>query len=503
MVAAVAAEVAPRWGQAVEVVTGDTGVVGGVAAVLPSFDCETTYGTPIEAPSRVANIRGRLATMSNLHRTLSSFSAFSPDALRYPARRSHKRPKPLLRTDCMTTSAADIADYRWLTGPEAAAILADLSGRAEPVHLAAERLRKSYSSSRAHLLLEQAELRCRAAAKFDRAECMFFTRLGLEQATDQWVAAYKARRFAAVAEGGQLADLCCGIGGDLLALGDTTATLGIDRDSIAACFAAANTQVHDLAHVIKLEAKEVEDIDIHQFAAWHIDPDRRPGGQRTTAIEWSSPSLEAVERLLAISPKAAIKLAPAAEIPGEWSKNCELEWISRDRECRQLVAWYGTLAQSPGRRTATVLATDDSSATSFVGVPNLGLEFASLDQHLFEPDAAVLAAHLGGALAAQWGLSAISAGIAYLTGPKPFESPLASCFAVEAVLPLDIRKIADALRERGIGRLEIKKRGVDHNPEAVRKQLALHGDDSAVLILTKINGKHAAILSHRHPSSNN
>ena len=117
------------------------------------------------------------------------------------------------------TCCAELADYEWLTGAEAGELLVDLAGRAEPLHLAANRLRKSQSAARAHLLLEQVELRQRATAKFDRATAMFFTRLGLEQATDQWVAGYKARRFATFTVEGPVADFCCGIGGDLLRRG--------------------------------------------------------------------------------------------------------------------------------------------------------------------------------------------------------------------------------------------------------------------------------------------
>ena len=48
--------------------------------------------------------------------------------------------------------------------------------------------------------------------------------------------------------------------------------------------------------------------------------------------------------MLARNANAAIKLAPATKLPPDWIARCELEWISRDRECRQLVAWHGNLA---------------------------------------------------------------------------------------------------------------------------------------------------------------
>jgi hypothetical protein len=391
------------------------------------------------------------------------------------------------------TCCAELADYEWLTGAEAGELLTDLAGRAEPLHVATTRLRKQHSAARVHLLLEQVELRQRGTAKFAQAAEMFFTRLGLEQATDQWVAAYKARRFALR---GPVADLCCGIGGDLLALGDVVATVGVDRDPIATCFAAANARA--MENSITLETREVDTLDAGVFAAWHIDPDRRPSGKRTTALEWSSPGCEAIELLLAVSPDAAVKLAPAADAPAHWSDRCELEWISRDRQCRQLVAWHGALARVPGQRRAAMLSQDGALLRSIVGEPNHPLTFAGqLDGYVFEPDPAVLAAQLTGTLAAEHGLSAISAGIAYLTGPTAIDDPALTCFAVEEVLPLDVRQVAGHLRQRNIGRLEIKKRGVEHDPQTLRKQLHLDGDNEGTLLLTKLNGKHAAIVARR------
>jgi hypothetical protein len=247
-----------------------------------------------------------------------------------------------------------------------------------------------------------------------------------------------------------------------------------------------------------LKIDDVDKFDASAFAAWHIDPDRRPAGHRTTALEWSSPSVESVERLLAANPDAAIKLAPATDAPAGWTDRCELEWISRDRQCRQLVAWHGALARQPGVCRATALSTDGSVARAIAGSPNQPKPYApQFGRYLFEPDPAVLAAHLAGVLAEEHGLSAVSAGIAYLTGPTAIDDPALACFEVREVMPLDLRLIAGHLREQNIGQLEIKKRGVEHDPATVRKQLHLAGDEAATLFLTKLGGKHVAIVARR------
>src|SRR5688572_11252835 len=80
----------------------------------------------------------------------------------------------------------------------------------------ATRLRKRWTAGLVAAAMEMTSLREWARAKFARADELWFTRAGLEQATTEAIAGYRARRYAGI---GQVVDLCCGIGGDLLALG--------------------------------------------------------------------------------------------------------------------------------------------------------------------------------------------------------------------------------------------------------------------------------------------
>jgi hypothetical protein len=398
------------------------------------------------------------------------------------------------------TACSEIADHEWLTGDEAAGLAAEIAPSDEPPHRVIEQLRRRVSPERARLVFELVELRRRASAKFTEADRMFFTRLGLEQASDEWVAAYKAARFPA---GAPVADLCCGIGGDLLALARRGSVVGVDRDPMVAHFANANVSALlapvDSA-IAKTSVTDVEGFALNAFAAWHIDPDRRPTGSRTTSANWSSPNRATIERLLAIVPHAAIKLAPGAIVPQEWVGDCELEWISRDGECRQLVAWHGDLAKAVGKRRATTISISGGSPTvrSLTGDPNQATAIVHApDRFVFDCDPAVLAAHLKGALAAEHGLFALGTGPTYLTGSQSIDDPAVACFEVLDVLPLKAAVIAQQLRERGIGALEIKKRGVDIEPESLRRSLKLLGNNPAVLLITPIAGRPAAIFAQR------
>jgi predicted RNA methylase len=415
------------------------------------------------------------------------------------------------------TACNELADYEWLTGGEAADLIQKLAtdspAEREPAVRKLERLRSQSSPARTRLILNLLVLRQRAATKFAAAANMFFTPTLLQQATDQWVAAYKAQRLAEQRReiGGlpRVADLCCGIGGDLLAIAATAPVVAVDRDPIAALFAAANARAvlpPETAAHIDFRAQDVDERVLDGVAAWHMDPDRRPGGRRTASPEWSSPDARAIERLLSIVPHAAVKLAPAARPPGGWADRCELEWISRDGECKQLVAWHGALARSPGQRRATLLSANahpvdgaGGPLRTLVGSAHSRILIASqADRFVFDVDAAVLAAKLKGTLAAERGLSALSPGATYLTGPDAItDDPALACFETLDVLPIRVRKLAPALHQRGIGRLAIKKRGVDIDPDELRRSLALRGENEATLLITRIAGRPVVILARR------
>jgi hypothetical protein len=175
-----------------------------------------------------------------------------------------------------------------------------------------------------------------------------------------------------------------------------------------------------------------------------------------------------------------------------------LEWISSDRECRQLVAWHGALATVRGQHRATVVhKVDGVRFRSYTGSPDVPVQIVEPARYVFDIDPAVRAAHLTGALAAEHSLAALSAGPTYLTGDLVIDDDLLSCFRVEVVLPLRVRLLAEYLRARSIGRLEIKKRGVDTAPEKLRRDLKLRGDNSATLLITNIAGRPASILTLR------
>lgn len=387
----------------------------------------------------------------------------------------------------------------WLTSQQARDCL--LCIRPGESQLAAlTRLRKSLSAEQARLIVEQWSLRERGRAKFTAAGQMLFTAQGLEQATDEVVADYKAARFPA---GEPVADLCSGVGGDLLGLAARGGVVACDRDDVLAAFStwnvAADRQARGrAAHPLDVRSSDASDVPLEDCAAWHIDPDRRPSGRRTTKAVLHEPSPTVIDGLLARNPNAAIKLAPAAELPAHWVELAQLEWISRAGQCRQLVAWFGRLAREPGRRQATVLGALGSYPRTVSHNPSAEFPVSSsIRSHVFEPDAAVLAAKLVATLAVEYQLSPIGPGSAYLTADRAIDDRALACFEVWEVMPYRMQLIKAWLRAHDVGQLEIKKRAVDLDPKKVHRQLAPRGSQRATLIVTTVGEKVTAIMAHR------
>jgi hypothetical protein len=375
-----------------------------------------------------------------------------------------------------------IEDYRWLVGEQAPPYLDDAASSELSFVALAKRLRAALSPERAHLVLEQVELRERARVKFSRPEKMFFTRKLLEQSTDEQIAGYKASRFP---KDRPIADLCCGIGGDSLALARRGSCLAVDRDPVAALLVEANCRAQaagELSSDVADVRTVVERLDCQ---AWHIDPDRRATAQRTSKVIYCEPSLEVIQALHRRVDAGAIKLAPGAQLSDDCFKDAlvEFEWIGSRRECRQQVVWLGSLARHSGRRTATVVDRHGESH-SFTGDAELEVDVSLPGRYLFVPDSTLFASRLAGALADQLQLRATSYGLSYYTADEYRKSSLLEAFEVQELLNLDVKRLKRLLRERKVGSLEIKARGVEIDPAELRKKLQpKKGGESATLLI--------------------
>ena len=130
------------------------------------------------------------------------------------------------------------------------------------------------------------------------------------------------------------------------------------------------------------------------------------------------------------------------------------------------------------------------------------LPVGDLGAWLHEPDNAVIRAGLVAAAAPHARL--LAASVAYLTSDAPLRSPFATDYKVLEVLENDIATLRGWVKAHRIGSLEIKRRAIDVDPAALRRQLRPKGDAHATLILTRTpRGAKAVVVERRLAVSNN
>ena len=61
-------------------------------------------------------------------------------------------------------------------------------------------------------------------------------------------------------------------------------------------------------------------------------------------------------------------------------------------------------------------------------------------------------------------------------------------------MPFQLKRLRKYLRERNVGRLTIKKRRSPLDPDYLRKQLRLQGEEEKVIFLTKVRGKPTVLV---------
>ncbi|WP_392873510.1 methyltransferase domain-containing protein [Streptomyces sp. LN499] len=387
-----------------------------------------------------------------------------------------------------------LAAFTALRAPEGTALLTELRSYDPAQELAtATRLRRSHPAALVSAALGQARLRQRAVAKFGAEDAyrMFFTPNGVEQATRTSVATYRAGRFAAAGVR-SVADLCCGIGGDAIALArGGISVLAVDRDPLTAEVARANAAALGLDALIEVRCADVTEIDTAAYDAVFVDPARRGGRGRIFDPEAYSPPLSWATGAALKAPRAALKIAPG--VPHEAvPAQAEAEWISDGGDVKEAVLWFGEGFTAGSYRATLLPAGATLSAPAALPAPPVG----PVGRYLHEPDGAVIRAHLVADIVERSGGRLIDETIAYVTSDEPYDSPYTSAYEITDRLPFNMKKLKALLRERKVGVLTVKKRGSAVEPEELRRKMKLQGPNAATVFLTRAAGAPTMLIGH-------
>jgi THUMP domain-like len=205
--------------------------------------------------------------------------------------------------------------------------------------------------------------------------------------------------------------------------------------------------------------------------------------------------------LAAAAPAGCVKVAPGiphdAVPPG-----AEAEWISDGGDVKEAALWLGGLScaeRGTTLRRATVLR-DGAEPATVVADPRLGPPpVAGWRRYLYEPDGAVIRAHLVAEVAAAVGGALADPRIAYVTSDTLRTTPFARAYEIHDVLPFSVKRLRAALRRRDAGTLTIKKRGFAGDIERLRRELRATGSREWVVVLTRVGDAPFALICTAHP----
>jgi hypothetical protein len=188
-------------------------------------------------------------------------------------------------------------------------------------------------------------------------------------------------------------------------------------------------------------------------------------------------------------PRTVLKLAPGIHhdlVPA----GAEAQWVSVTGDVVEATIWCGPLASTP--RRATVIRGDQ--VHELTGTGERTGPVGPLRRYVYDPDGAVVRAHLVAEFAATVGGSLADPTIAYVYADAATATPYGRCLEIVEAMPFSLKRLRSTLRTRGIGRLTIAKRGSAVDVERLRRDLRLSGDGELTAVLTRVAGAPTVLL---------
>jgi len=363
-------------------------------------------------------------------------------------------------------------------------------------------LRESWGGELVSVALELVEARRRAAVKFPLRESLVADIAGVEQATGALTAGHKAERFKRLAPT-RIHDLCCGIGGDGMALASVAPTRAYDISPLRAWMCGENLRA--TGQDVDCRCEDVETLELGGETL-HFDPSRREGdlkgrgrGRRAWAYRDYKPGPDFIRSLLERNPDSAVKLGPGIdveELPA--LERLEVEFIQESGRLVQAVLWSGALAENEGQHTATLLPGGEQVSGQPGPLP--GDSGGGLDRWIAVPALSLERSGLTACLCREPGLEEIAPGLGLLTGESEAPAPWFTSYEVLESMPWRPRRTAAWLAERDAGVVDVKTRGGAVDPEKARKLLRGKGSNHFVVFVLRLGRKIIAAICRPPPS---
>lgn len=295
-----------------------------------------------------------------------------------------------------------------------------------------------------------------------------------QQATPARVAGVRAARIAEA--GAQMVhDVTCSVGSEAPAFRQRgIAWMGSDLDMPRLIMARHNLgQEAWLAQADALRPVTSDGVVV-------ADPARRAGGRRITDPAQLLPPLPDLLDAHA-GREMAVKCAPGIDY-SEWDGLVSV--VSVDGGVKEACLYTPGLAGGV-RREAVVLREVEERVTD---LDDDTVETTAPQRYIIDPDGAVVRAGLVRGWAARHELSMLDEHIAYLTGEQ-IPAGYSGFPFLEAV---PLRALKKVLASHGAGSVEILVRGVDVDPDQLRKKLKLRGKAQMAVVIARIGDQAVA-----------
>ncbi|MGH3632659.1 MAG: THUMP-like domain-containing protein [Mycobacterium sp.] len=379
-------------------------------------------------------------------------------------------------------------DVNYLTSEAGCAALDVVAGFALTNRVADIAAVRAQFGQRTPALVETVLLRRRAATKLSELPGTgewLFTDEALQQASAAPVALHRARRLAGALTDSVVHDITCSIGTELAALRALAArVLGSDIDPVRLAMARHNVGATvDLCRADALQP-------VTRDTTVVVDPARRRGGRRRFNPRDYQPALD---QLLEVyrDRQLVVKAAPGIDFDQirRLGFDGEIEVTSYRGSVREACLWSAGLAEAGVRRRASIL--DRGEQITDAEPDDCPVRPAG--RWIIDPDGAVVRAGLVRHYGARHGLWQLDPDIAYLSGDRL--PPGVRGFEVLQQLPLNERRLGRALSALHCGSLEILVRGVDVDPDALRRRLRLRGERPLSVVVTRVGSRRAAVAT--------
>ncbi|MFT3715757.1 MAG: class I SAM-dependent methyltransferase [Gordonia sp. (in: high G+C Gram-positive bacteria)] len=349
------------------------------------------------------------------------------------------------------------------------------------------------------LLVEVTKARRRAAGKLPHAGLLLADDASVQQATAGPVAALRAADIAGRWRGALVHDVTCSIGSELTALAADPGiggVIGSDLDPVRLAMAQHNLDVTAASGSVRPTLLRADAHTPTSTADVVIaDPGRRNASGRVFGIDDLDPPLLELLSVYAGRP-LVVKCSPGLDyrnLRTRFGFNGQVQVVSLDGGVRELCLWTET-SGGPENRASVLRTGPDGRIGLFEVTSDDPDDLASpgIGEWIVDPDGAVVRAGLVRQYAHRHGLRQLDPKIAYLTGDAVPAGERG--FRVLEELPVHEKALRSALNKRDCGRLEILVRGLDVDPDRLRKRLKLKGDTAYTLVMTRVGRAGVAYL---------